>query len=213
VQNEGVVAAGISKMRYYLSLDAKMNTGDLLLTGSRAVPGLASGASSSGGTNVTISKASIGSYYLLACADDTKVVAESNEKNNCQASLTTMLVKGVDLLETTVSNPPAAVALGGSFSETDTAMNQGNLASGATKTRYYLSLDKVRNAGDRLLTGARYVSLAPFTSSTGAITVKVPATTPKNAYYLLACSDDTKAVKEVNENNNCRASTSKVTVQ
>jgi subtilase family serine protease len=173
---------------------------------------LASGASSSGGANVTISIASIGSYYLLTCADDTKVVAESSEKNNCRASLTTMLVKGVDLLETAVSNPPVSVVLGGSFSVTDTAMNQGNLASGATKTRYYLSLDKVRNTGDRLLTGSRSVSLAPFKSSTGTITVKVPSTTPKNAYYLLACSDDTKAVKEVNEQNNCRASTGKVTV-
>jgi hypothetical protein len=27
-----------------------------------------------------------GTYYLLACADDTLVVAETNEGNNCKAS-------------------------------------------------------------------------------------------------------------------------------
>jgi hypothetical protein len=33
-----------------------------------------------------------GTYVLLACADDTKVVAEGNETNNCRASGTPIVV-------------------------------------------------------------------------------------------------------------------------
>ena len=39
---------GASTTRYYLSLDGLKNAGDTLLTGSRAVPGLAAGASQFG---------------------------------------------------------------------------------------------------------------------------------------------------------------------
>ena len=33
-----------------------------------------------------------GTYVLLACADDRKVIAEANEANNCRASGTTIVV-------------------------------------------------------------------------------------------------------------------------
>jgi hypothetical protein len=34
----------------------------------------------------------LGTYYLLACADDVKKVPESNEKNNCKASASTVTI-------------------------------------------------------------------------------------------------------------------------
>jgi hypothetical protein len=34
----------------------------------------------------------LGSYYLLACSDDAKKVAESDEKDNCQAAATQITV-------------------------------------------------------------------------------------------------------------------------
>jgi hypothetical protein len=92
VNNGGNAAAGASTTRYWLSLDTKKSGTDILL-GTRAVPGLAIGASSAGATGVTVPAAmSVGTYYLLACADDLKKVAESNEKNNCRASATTVTV-------------------------------------------------------------------------------------------------------------------------
>ena len=158
VQNNGNVTAGASTSRFYLSLDTRRNTGDLLLTGSRAVPSLAPGAATAGTSTVKIPTTTpLGYYYLLTCADDTKVLAETNEVNNCRASATTMQVTGVDLLETAISNPPASVLVGGSFSVTDTVLNQGNAVLESSKTRYYLSLDTLRNTGDRLLTGTRAV--------------------------------------------------------
>jgi hypothetical protein len=50
------------------------------------VPSLAAGATSSGTVSVMVSSGiATGTYYLLACADDT-LVPETNEGNNCKAS-------------------------------------------------------------------------------------------------------------------------------
>jgi hypothetical protein len=89
VKNQGLASAGSSTVRYYLSLDGVQGTGDKLLSGSRSVASLAVGASSTGTVTVTIPSSTVsGTYFLLACADDTKVVAESNEGNNCRSSNT-----------------------------------------------------------------------------------------------------------------------------
>jgi hypothetical protein len=82
-----------SSTRYYLSADTVRNTGDILLTGARAVPILGPSAVSSGALSVTIPSTTLtGTYFLLACADDTKLVAESSETNNCRASGTAVVV-------------------------------------------------------------------------------------------------------------------------
>ena len=93
VRNQGGSAAAASTTRYYLSADTVRGTGDRLLTGSRAVPALAAGAQSAGTVSVKVpTSMPFGSYFLLACADDTGVVAESNEANNCVASTTKVTV-------------------------------------------------------------------------------------------------------------------------
>jgi hypothetical protein len=93
--NTGTATAGASTTRYRLSLDSTITGADPLLTGSRAVPSLAAGGSSSGTTTVTIpGSLTPGTYYLGACADDLGAVAESNEGNNCRASTTTIQVTG-----------------------------------------------------------------------------------------------------------------------
>jgi subtilase family serine protease len=66
---------------------------DVLLMGTRAVDGLASGASSPGSRRVTVPLSTqLGTYRVLACADDTSKVAESDNVNNCRASTTTITV-------------------------------------------------------------------------------------------------------------------------
>ena len=109
VRNAGPAASGPSTTRYYLSLDAVKSAGDTRLTGSRGVPALAAGASHSGTVTVTIPAATaLSTYFLLACADDLGAVAESNEGNNCIASAAaTVTVTRPDLVENTVSAPPA----------------------------------------------------------------------------------------------------------
>ena len=64
-------------------------------------------------------------------------MAESDESDNCIASPTaTVTVTRPDLVENTVSAPPATKARGTSFPVTDTVQNLGAVASGASPTRY-----------------------------------------------------------------------------
>ena len=212
VQNTGSAAAAASTTRYYLSTTTS-KSGARQLNGSRAVPSLAASASSSGTVTVTVSAGTAsGTYFLLACADDTLVVPEINENNNCKASANQVTVSGPDLIETAVSDPPTTLTTGGTFSVTDTVQNIGSAAAAASTTRYYLSTTTSKS-GARQLNGSRAVpSLAPSASSSGTVTVTVSAGTASGTYFLLACADDTLVVPEINENNNCKASAKQVTV-
>ena len=216
VRNQGLVAAAATTTRYYLSADQQKGSGDTLLTGSRSVPSLGPGISSTGATlTVTIpSTMPLGPYYLLACADDAAVVKETDEQNNCRASETPVQMTRPDLVITAVSNPQASAARGSSLKVSETVQNQGLVAAAASTTRYYLSADRQKGSGDTLLTGSRSVPiLAPGTGFSGStLTVTIPSTIPLGPYYLLACADDTGLVKETDEGNNCQASASQVSV-
>jgi parallel beta-helix repeat protein len=214
VLNQSAFPAGASRIQYYLSLDSLKNTGDRLLTGSRAVPSLAPGAVSTGTVSLTVpTSAPAGTYLLLACVDDTGLVVESDETNNCRASASSVQVGKPDLAVTAVSDPLPALVPGGSFTVTDTVRNQSAFSAPASRAQYYLSLDGLKNGGDRLLSGYRSVpSLAPGAESTGTITVTVPSGTPLGTYFLLACADDTGAIAEADETNNCRASVARIQV-
>jgi hypothetical protein len=214
-KNRGTASSGAFVIRYYLSLDAVKDGGDALLTGSRAVPSLAPAAQSTGTVTLTIPSATpLKAYYLLACADDTEIVGESEEGNNCKASASQVSIEAPDLVEAAVSKPPATVKRGGKFSVTDTAKNTGIAKAKASVTRYYLSLNAVKDGGDALLTGSRAVpSLDPAAQSRGTVTLSIPSTTPLKAYYLLTCADDTAIVEEGKEGNNCKAAATKVTIK
>jgi subtilase family serine protease len=84
--NQGGGDAAASTIRYYLSANYALDAGDILLAGSRAVPVLAGGATSTGGTQVMIPAGTApGFYYMLAKADADGTVAETSESNNVTA--------------------------------------------------------------------------------------------------------------------------------
>jgi tetratricopeptide (TPR) repeat protein len=100
-KNRGKQRAGPTTTRYYLTRDPakslrdrrtsttnpRTSLTDILLTGDRAVKKLRRGKSSQGKALVTVPGGTpAGRYYLLACADDQGVVAESKETDNCKAS-------------------------------------------------------------------------------------------------------------------------------
>jgi subtilase family serine protease len=215
VRNAGPAPSGPSTTRYYLSdTTVELAPAIVRLTGSRGVPALAAGASHSGTVTVTIPAATaLSTHTLYACADDLGVVAEIDDENNCIESSTIVTVTRPDLVENTVSAPPATKARGTTFPVTDTVHNAGAVASGASTTRYYLSLDAVKSAADPLLTGSRGVpALAAGGSHSGTVTLTIPGATPPNTYFLLACADATNAVVETDETNNCKASSTTVTI-
>jgi subtilase family serine protease len=149
---------------------------------------------------------------LLACADDKLVVPETNESNNCKVSAGQVTVSGADLVESSVTDPPATIAIGASFPVTDTVQNNGSASAAASTTRYYLSTNGSKS-GARQLNGSRSVpSLAASATSSGTVSVTVSSGTATGTYYLLACADDTLVVPETNESNNCKVSAGQVTV-
>ena len=203
VRNNSGFAAGSSRTQYYLSLDALKNAGDKLL-GGRNVSALTPGGESTATVSVTIpANTLLGSYFLLACADDTGLLLESNEADNCRASATKVQVGRPDLVMTALGNPPPAVALGGNFPVTDTVKNDSLFPAGASRVQYYLSLDTIKGTTDKLLSGARAVPiLAAGAISAGppvGITVVVPNNTPSASYFLIACADDARQVVESDE--------------
>ena len=103
----------------------------------------------------------LNTYYLLACADDTGIVTELDDSNNCRASATTVQVTRPDFVMTEVSNPPPMLARGGHFAITDAVKNQGAVLSASSTTRYYLSPDGEKGSGDTLLIGSRGCRSSP----------------------------------------------------
>src|SRR3954454_7936584 len=76
----------------------------------------------------------------------------------------------------------------------------------APTTRFYLSVDRVRSRGDRRLTGTARSRIGRGGRRRGAVSLRIPAATPTAGYYVLACVDDLRSIRERDERNNCRSS-------
>jgi subtilase family serine protease len=93
IQNAGDIEIASTTTQYYLSLDGTKNAGDVLLAGTRGIPILGAGLSLGGGRTVTVpSTTPSGVYFLLSCGDDLLRRIESNEGNNCRASVATIQI-------------------------------------------------------------------------------------------------------------------------
>ena len=112
-----------------------------------------------------------------------------------------------DLVESAVSNPPAAGTRGMPFAITDTVANQGTAAAGDSVTWYYFSLDQIRSRFDVMVAARPVPALAAGATNVGAQETFIPMDIEPGTYYLLACADVFGAVTELAESNNCRAST------
>jgi subtilase family serine protease len=88
-KNQGTIDVPSSMVRFYLSTNLVLDSGDTPLPGSRAVPALAPGATDSGSTTLTIPASTpAGTYYLIAKADADDTVPETQETNNTTARST-----------------------------------------------------------------------------------------------------------------------------
>ncbi|HJR59877.1 MAG TPA: CARDB domain-containing protein [Vicinamibacterales bacterium] len=92
--NTGGGSASASTTRFYLSVNLSVDAADPLL-GSRDVPALDAGATSSGTTAVVIpAGTAAGSYWLIAVADSTGAVVETSETNNVRFAFIRVTVGG-----------------------------------------------------------------------------------------------------------------------
>ena len=196
--NSGAGAAGASTTSFYISPSFVFDASAVLI-GSRAVPALAAGSSSTASTALTLpATLSTATYYVYAQADSANAVSEANETNNVMQR---SLPIGADLVLLSVTAPASAGA-GMSITITDTTQNQGGGAAPASNTRFYLSTNLNLDASDLVL-GARAVpALAAGATSTGSVSVTIPTTVAPGAYWLLAKADGDDAITETRESNN-----------
>jgi len=85
-ENRGGRRAPPTATAYFLSKDKKKSRSDKALGRRRAVKRLGSRKSSRGSKRVSVPAVSLGSYFVLACADARGAAKEANERNNCRAS-------------------------------------------------------------------------------------------------------------------------------
>jgi subtilase family serine protease len=202
-RNQGAGPSQPSTTGFFLSTNTLLDAADTSL-GTRAVPILASGASDSTSTVVTVPPGTAsGNYYVIAKADVSTNVIESNEANNVKVG--SMVAIGPDLVVSAIA-APAATAAGSSITVTDTTKNQGGGNAALSMTNFYLSANLVLDGNDVLL-GTRSVgALASGASDVGTTSVTIPANTPAGLYYVFAKADAAAVVPETQESNNTRFS-------
>lgn len=218
IQNAGTAGAAASTTYYYLSSDQIRNSNDRQLTGSRTVPALNPGASDTGSAMVTIPGAiPAGNWYLLTCADGPGTVSESSDTNNCLASATTLSISGADLVISSVSNPPPTATVGSTFAISDTTSNIGQGGASSFYNKYYLSTNGTKPTA--YLATRSVGALGAGQNNSATFNVTIGAGTTSGVYYVLACADrgpgtsgGTSEVPETDENNNCTASASTISI-
>jgi hypothetical protein len=108
-----------------------------------------------------------------------------------------------DLTVKTVSTAPGSVGPGDALVVTDTTANVGSEAAKASKTTFALSTDPVAGGSDLPL-GQRSVGrLKPRKRSRGFAIFTLPGSLLTGNYFVVACADGRKGVKERRESNNC----------
>jgi hypothetical protein len=129
-----------------------------------------------------------GTYTVVACADVSKRVAETDESNNCRDAAGSLVVGHADLSVTGLTGVPNRAHRGHAFGVTDTVRNVGAGGAGATSVRYYVSPTPAVGAGALSLRNQRRVpGLGSGETSTGSVEVSVPPGLPPGPYHVIAC--------------------------
>jgi subtilase family serine protease len=205
MQNVGTVTAIESITRYYLvAIDG---SGKIDLKGKPILPAIDPGRSFTEKDTVTVRLETVpGNYYLQACADSKKALAEKNENNNCITSAKSILVTlRPDLVVTSVAlkdSQDIRVGLNGVISVEVVVQNLGEGPAGESALRLFL-IDP--NGVSKDLKGHPSVSDLATTKSTkvrGTVKVFRDTKLGKN-YTLRACVDYLEVVAETDETNNC----------
>ena len=118
-------------------------------------------------------------------------------------------------LVSSVTNPPASIVRGNSFTVTSTVRNTGQVDVGeGTKVELFLWTDTTRNPVHDLINGMTPLpDMRAGQGSQTVSTVTVPATTAPGQYHLMACVDRSFVVFEQDDANNCTLSSTMVKVK
>jgi len=210
--NVGTIDANVDTVTQFYFSTTQTRAGIVAQAGRRTVAPLAAGASSAVSASYTVPSVPGGTYFILACANASNSIAEGNLGNQCRATAGTVNSNGANLVERNISNPPTRATVGGTFSIRDDVTNNGGAATSVGQTTYfYLSSDGVHPTSTVM--GSRTTgTLGAGSTSSGTTTVTVPPGTPKGSYRVLVCADRLLQIPELDENDNCTASTAVVAV-
>jgi len=205
VENQGLGAASAFQVGVYLSQDANITSGDLLL-GLRSVPSLAPGEIDFVQDQVTVpSTTSAGTWYVGVLADVGGTQGESDEFNNGLAATTPITITQPprpDLRLTELSFSPAELDAGQSLLVSEAVVNQGLVPATPFRVGVYLSEDAEITTADHLI-GFRSVSgLDVGESSAVSAPLTLPATLEGGTYHVGAIADHEDDVLESDEENN-----------
>jgi subtilase family serine protease len=220
VTNEGDLSTDPFHVGIYLSDDATIDSGDLLLGERFLLGGLSAGFSNLASTPVTVPEDQPeGIYYLGAYADNQFVVAELDEDDNA--------ITAAGTLEIEIPPPPPAAELyvvaashdggvhfpGDTITVDDVVGNQGNLNAGAFRVGYYLSADVQITTGDVLLGTRTVASLDVGQEDPAATLLTIPPGTAPGEYWVGIIVDDLDAVTENDEDDNDHKVDPSITIQ
>jgi subtilisin family serine protease len=198
IKNQGGGTAESSTTMYYLSTDTTLDAADVLI-GSRSVPALPAGQSSSGSTLVLIPPGTpTAGWQIIAQADGGQVVSETTETNNLYRRAIGI---GPDLTVSALTAPAVAGA-GQPVSIAETTKNLGGERAEPTGTDYFLSSNTTLDANDVLIGSRMVPALAPGASSPGSTAVTIPVGTPAGTWNILAIADGAGVLAETSEANN-----------
>jgi hypothetical protein len=118
-----------------------------------------------------------------------------------------------DLVVGSVSRPPASVEQTGGFELAVKIKNVGRVSARPSTTGIYLSTTKHRSRrGLTLRPSISAPQLRGRRTFPGAVTVTVPGSAARSGYYVIACADVSRKVRELSEANNCRAAPGRIRV-
>jgi len=150
-----------------------------------------------------------GAYPITATLVDLDGKASNYTVSYVSADLSIEAETGTPDLTISALSISGQAVTGGQVQAIDTVANLGTKRSAESITRFYLSVNAVRDSDDRLLLGMRYVprvaaGAQSFAEASTALTL--PVGIVPGPYYILACADGYGDIDEgTNENNNCRS--------
>ena len=205
VVNHGSTASDPSRLKYYLSADETLDSGDKYLNYDK-VGALDVAATSSETANVRIpANTEDGSWYILFVADASGEVVEQNESNNTHATLITVgeLSGGVaDLRIASASLVSSSVQVGEVLPLQTTIENAGTGAATATQLQYFLSRDTALDEHDRQLSFDTIEPLGLGGTRVESADLRINSTTTGGFWYVILALDLENNVVEEDETNN-----------
>ena len=180
VRNQGGERSASTTLRYYLSTDMTITTGDTEVE-TDYVTRLNPSETSDESARI-VAPSNEGTYYYGACVD--AVSGESDTNNNCSSAVT-VTVLGSDLIVESPAVSDSSPGPGASFTLSATVRNQGGGAAPSTTLRYYLSTDMTITTGDTEVETDYVSSLDPSETSDERAYLDAPSS--EGTYYYGAC--------------------------